>query len=470
MDYTENMYRIKKIENRFLLTTDHGSWISLDEKQLRLLRSGKIEDDPKLFRLLKKKGVIVTDDNKEEIIEKLRNKYSFLFQGTSLHIVIPTLRCNEKCIYCHASSRPKEAKEFDMDKETAKTTVDFIFQSPSPYIIIEFQGGEPLLNFGIIKYIIEYAKELNKTHKKDLLFSLVSNLSLMDNEKMEYLIKNKVGICTSLDGPEWLHNKNRPFRSCCGNTSYYYTKKWIKKINNEYKKRKDPRSVHALITITSYSLDYWKDIIDEYIKLGLGVVFLRFLNNLGDARRAWKNISYPPEEFIKFWKKSMDYILELNKKGKLVREWLTCLMLRKILKNIEPNFFEQRSPCGAVIGQITYNYNGDIYTCDEGRMVGEDIFMLGNVKKDKYKDIASSDQACGIIASSINDTQICDSCVFKPYCGICPVCNYAEQGSIIGKISESNRCKIYKTQFDYIFDKIMNDKGAKRIFMKWLKK
>ena len=123
-----------------------------------------------------------------------------------------------------------------------------------------------------------------------------------------------------------------------------------------------------------------------------------------------------------------------------------------------------------MIGQMAYNYNGDIYTCDEARMIGEDIFMLGNVRKDNYKDILSSNQTCGIIASSVNDTQICDSCVFKPYCGICPVCNYAEQGSIIGKIPETNRCKIYRAQFEYIFDKTMNDKEARAIFLKWLKK
>lgn len=469
MNYIENMYRMKKIGNMFLLTTDHGSWISLNKNHLDLLQKGKIKNNPELFGVLKEGGFIITDDNREEIVRKLRDKYAFLWQGTSLHIVIPTLRCNEKCIYCHASSRPREAREFDMDRETAKAVVDFIFQSPSPYLMIEFQGGEPLLNFEIVKYIVGYARKLNKFYRKTLLFSIVSNLSLMDRGKMDYLIKNRVGVCTSLDGPEWLHNKNRLF-PCSGRGSYYHAKKWIREMKKEYKKRKiNQRRVNALITITRNSLNYWKEIVDEYVEMGLNDIFLRFLNNLGDARKTWRAISYSPEDFIEFWKKSMDYIIELNRKGKTIREWLTVLMLKKIIENVEPNFLEQRSPCGAAIGQMAYNYNGDIYTCDEARMVGNEMFMLGNVKKDGYKDVVSSNQACGIIASSVNDTQMCDSCVFKPYCGICPVCNYAEQGSIIGKIPETKRCRIYRAQFEYIFDKVINDREAKAVFLGWLK-
>lgn len=470
MKYVENMYRFRQIGEKFLVTTDHGSWIFLDENQLKLLKNGEVENDPKLFQILKKLGVIIDDDNKEDVILKLRDRYGFLFRGTSLHIVIPTLRCNEKCVYCQASSKPVDAKEFDMDIKTAKAAVDFIFQTPSKYLTIEFQGGEPLLNFKVVRYIIEYSKKMNKKFGKNLHLSLVSNLSNMDNEKMKYLIDNKVEICTSLDGPEWIHNKNRPLPSTGAKTSYYYTKKWVKLINDYYKKRKMKGvQVNALLTVTNRSLAYWKQIIDEYLKLGFDNIFIRSVNSIGNAKESWGSISYPPEDFINFWKKSMDYIISLNKDGAIIRERLTWLNLKKILGGIEPYFLDQMSPCGAVIGQLAYNYNGDIYSCDEGRMVGDDIFKLGNVKKDKYKNIVSSNQACCIIASSVSDTQICDSCAFKPFCGICPVCNYAEQGSILCNIPNTKRCKIYKAQFDYIFGKILNDKKATEIFIDWLK-
>lgn len=456
-------FRFKEIGKSVILTTGTGDWLQTNKEELTGLL--KNQYDKKLLSKLEKAGLIITEKNKNEIIGKLAVKYSFISRGTCLHIIIPTLRCNFKCVYCHASSKPLTAEGFDMDKKTARAAVDFIFQSSSYYITIEFQGGEPLLKFDIVKFIIEYAKELNKGHRKSLVFTLVTNFSAMDHEKLNFLIDNKVGICTSLDGPAALHDKNRLFQG----GSYKFVEKWIKILKQEYRKRGILKTrVNALVTITKDSLPYWKEIIDEYVKLGIYDIFLRFLNQLGDARPVWKRISYTPEEFIEFWKKSMDYILDLNKKGIVIREWFSWIMTQKIMRNIEPNFFEQRSPCGAIIGQLAYNYDGDIYTCDEGRMFGEDMFKVGNVKKESYKDVLASPSSCAVVASSINDLHICDYCAYKPYCGICPVCNYAEQGSIIGNIISSARCKIYMAQFDYLFDKILHDGKARQIFNQWI--
>lgn len=465
-EYTTNNFRFRKFGKELLVTTDQGTWITLNKKELDLLMEDSVSDDRKLFTMLEEKGIIITEKNREAVIEKMRQKYGFLYQGTSLHIIVPTLRCNMNCIYCHANSRPENSNGYDMDEETARKTVEFIFQTPSQCINIEFQGGEPLLRFDIVKVIIEYAHELNKRYKKLLVISLVTNMTLMDDKKLQYLIEKDVGICTSLDGHKELHNKNRPFGK---GDSHAAAVKWIKKIMEEYRKRGiENRRANALITITKFSLPYWKEIVDEYERIGIGDIFFRSLNNLGSAKSSWDRISYTAEEYAEFWRKTIDYVLELNKKGKNIREWFTWIMLRKILNGEEPNFFEQRSPCGAAIGQLAYNYNGDIYSCDEARMTGDDVFLLGNVKKDVYRDIMTSGQVCALIASSVNDTQICDSCVFKPWCGLCPVCNYAEHGSTIAKIPETSKCKIFKSQFEYIFDKIMNDNESGKIFQKWL--
>src|SRR3989338_4110562 len=460
-----NNYRFEEIKSKYLVTTDHGSFVFLNKNDFNLLRDEKIKENSKLFKLLEEKGVVITESNENKIIEEFRNKNSFLFQGTSLHIVIPTLRCNMKCVYCHASSRPINSRGFDMDKNTAKKTVDFIFQSPSKAITIEFQGGEPLLNFEIIKFVVDYANKLNKKHKKNLLFTVVTNLSLMDNKKLKFLMDNNVGICTSLDGPEKLHDRNRKL---LGKSNYSYIVKWVSTINKEYRKRKISRKLGALITITKESLKYPKEIVDEYVKLGFDDIHLRFLNNLGDARPVWDSISYSSGDFIGFWKKAVDYIIGLNKKGKKIKERMATIMLKKAFNKRDTGYLDLRSPCGAAIGQLAYNYNGDIYTCDEARMIGEDLFKIGNVKNDKYKDVLTSNQVCSIISASTNEVYICDSCAFKPYCGVCPVCNYAEQGSIIGKISETDRCGIFKAQFDYIFGELQ-DKKTKDILIKWTK-
>ena len=105
-----------------------------------------------------------------------------------MHIIVVTKRCNHLCVYCQAGRAEFQNEKYDMNEETAKKTVDLIFQTPAKSFTIEFQGGEPLLNWKIIKFIVEYAKTKNEIFKKRLNFSLVTNLSLMTDDKYKYLI------------------------------------------------------------------------------------------------------------------------------------------------------------------------------------------------------------------------------------------------------------------------------------------
>lgn len=446
MDYTINNYRFRRLNNKYFVTTDSGSWIVLNEDEFDKLKSKNI--DEKLKEKLLEREILLNSSNKEEFISDLRKRNNFLFYGASLHIVVLTLRCNMKCVYCHASSVNEEQENFDMDEETAKKTVDFIFQSPNQNITIEFQGGEPLLNWDVLKFIVEYAQEKNKTANKNLRFDVVTNLSLMDEEKMDYIISKGIHVCTSLDGPKEVHDKNRVLSK---SSSYDKVVYWIKKFKSEYKSKKIKNAdINALTTLTKKSMKYPKEIVDEYVNLGLKKIHLRYLNNLGVAQKTWPQISYKIEEYLDFWKNAVERIKEHNENGNEITERIIELMSQKIIDKFDPNYLELRSPCGAVIGQLAYNYNGDIYTCDEGRMIGDDTFLLGNTSKTKYSESATCSKACAVINASINDQFICDNCVYKPYCGLCPVCSFSEQGSIIGKVSQSERCKIFKAQFDWV--------------------
>jgi uncharacterized protein len=213
--YRLNFFRQKAFHGKRLLVTITGAYDILDEEEYGRLMGHRLT--PELYGRFKKNTLILTDDNKEEVIDRYRCKKGHLTHGTTLHIIVPTLRCNENCVYCHALSRPMDAAGFEMDSKTARKSVDFMFQSPTSSITIEFQGGEPLLAFDRVKEIVEYALEKNKTARKDLRLTIVTNLSLMDEEKLDFLVKNRVAICTSLDGPKWLHDKNRPM---VGGSSY----------------------------------------------------------------------------------------------------------------------------------------------------------------------------------------------------------------------------------------------------------
>jgi len=446
MDHILNNYRHRKIDAHHFVTTDHGSHILLSNQEFLKLRRGDI--DSGLRMKLEEREIILCDQNISEVLRLLGRRHSFLSRGTSLHIIVPTLRCNMRCVYCHASSKPDSERGFDMDESTATKTVDFVFQSPNDHIAIEFQGGEPLLNWPIVKHIIAHAEKSNVSSCKDLSFTLVTNLSLMDEETMSYLIDHNVNVCTSLDGPKEIHDLNRPYT---GASNFDIVVGWIKRFQDEYARRGlTQKRVHALTTITKRSLAYPEQIVDTYANLGLNSIHLRFLNNLGMAQKTWSLIGYTAEEYLDFWKKALARTAHHRKTGTVITERMAEIITIKIAQETDPGYLDLRSPCGAAIGQLAYDHNGDIYTCDEGRMVGDDMFLLGNVKNDRYNDIVTCEKACAVVTASINDQYICDTCAYKPYCGVCPVCAYADEGSVIGCVSRSDRCKILKTQFDTI--------------------
>jgi len=452
--YILNNFRMKRFKDKLLLTTDHGAWIVLDQKEYDSMIRYELSDP--LFKLLEDKGIILTMNNVNNVLHDYDHRLSFLKQGPSLHIITPTLRCNLRCSYCHSSSKSIDEKGFDMDEETMRKTVDFIFQSSSPVITIELQGGEPLLRKDLLKKIIEYAKEKNKVFKKDLRFSFATNSLLFDDDTIEFIRENKVRVSVSIDGPESLHDKHR--KTMSGQGTY---RKTIDMIKNLKTKGID---VGCLLVTTRDSLEQYKEIIDEYVGLGMEMIQLKNLSKLGYADEDWDRISMNEGDFIDYWKKSVDYIIQVNKSKKL-RERNAYYILNKILSVYDAGNLDMRAPCGMLIGQIAYDHNGNIFSCDEGRCY--DHFNMGNVKTDSYKEVMMKIASRTLISSSMTENYLCDGCVYKPYCGICPVVSYAEQNNVLPILPLHSRCVINKIMFDTVFEKLIFDKEAKDIFVNW---
>ena len=162
--------------------------------------------------------------------------------------------------------------------------------SPQKELNFEFQGGEPLSNFEIIKYIVEYTNSVNK--EKTIQYSLVSNLSLLTDEMIEFFKKYNVSISTSLDGHELLHNYNRPL------SNYPNTYKLLGKTIAKLKENNIPYG--AIQTTTKKSLKYPQEIINEYREKGLNNIFIRPLTPLGYALDKWDKIGYTVDEFKTF--------------------------------------------------------------------------------------------------------------------------------------------------------------------------
>lgn len=464
-EYLINQYRVHKFDDEHvLITTDNGAWASLNSKEYELFRMNRVEEDLNLYAILKENGIIVTKDNIDQVVEDYRERYSFLFQGPDLHIMVPTFRCNMRCIYCHSFSKPLNAKGWDMDKDTAKSVVDFMFKTTAKNFGIEFQGGDCIFNFDIVEFVFDYAKKLAREQNRTVKFSIVTNLTKTDDDFIKFLKDNiPVGLCTSLDGPKEVHDKNRRYLG--GRGSYEDVTYWIKRIREEMKGY-DFR-FHALATVTKYSLDYGKEIVDEYRKLGFHNAWLRFMNNLGFAEKTWGKIGYTAEEYLKFWNNTLDYVLKINRGGEEFRGVWASLVSRMILRKESTNMVDFRSPCGAAIGQLLYNHKGEIFTCDEAKVL--DIFKLGNVKTSKYDDIFRSPITTSMVDISSKFCSLCDACPWFAYCAICPVNIYTTQGSVVPKLPEDMRCEIFKGMIKTVFEKIIFSERDRKIFEFWLR-
>lgn len=468
MNYQFLPFRFIRQDENVFVSNEAGEYVIMSQSSFNEFIDKKLTKDSPLTRDLFSKQIIFNGEDFpiEMLSVKVRTKKKFLRDFTSLHMVVPTLRCNSNCSYCQVSKKDVEDNSYDMTKATAKKTVDTIFKSPSANIKIEFQGGEPLLNFPIVKYIIEYAEWKNLFIKKNLEFVICTNLTLLTPKILKYLKGHKVYISTSIDGPGFLHNKNRPLSDCPESYEQVVEKiQLCREVLGE-------DSVSALMTTSSFSLKYSKEIIDTYLDLGMRSIFLRALNPYGFAKRDENVLAYSIEQYIEFYFTGLNYILDLNRKGIFFPEEYATILLTKLLTPFSTGFVDLQSPAGVGIAGALYDYDGNVYASDEGRMLaatGDMTFLMGNVNTESYQSIFNSDYMYDLIGkSTLEVLPECHDCAFIHYCGADPVRNYNQGRDIVGHRPSSDICKKNKAIIGYLLDLLNNDDSVENIFWSWI--
>lgn len=395
---------------------------------------------------------------------KIRTKYQMLSNFTALHIFVVSLRCEHSCPYCQVSRQSEDKNTFDMDEDKAEKALNLVFQSPSQNIKIEFQGGEPLLNFELIKFIVLKAIEI-KPNEKNVSFVIATNLALINEKILEFCSRYNILISTSLDGPKEIHNKNRPRK---GNNSYEKTIEGINLSRNYL----GLDAVSALMTTTYDSLPKVKEIIDEYIKNKFSGIFLRPLSPHGFAIKTKSYSKYRFDEWLDFYKKGLDYIIFLNKNGIEFFEHFTQVILKKMLTSDSDGYVDLMNPSGLGIAVAVYNYDGKIYASDEGRMLaetGDDYFCIGSVE-DKYSDIFSSEKLLNILDDTFTKSApLCSDCVYEEYCGADPVFHYATQKDIVGHKPTSEFCNRNIEIFKHLIMLMNESKYVEKLFRSWVR-
>ncbi len=450
-----------------LLTNMVGEYHVVSGLAFEAFQLHRLDEEGLEYKDLRSKHFLLDSSNEIAInllALKLRTKLSRLSDFTALHIFVTTLRCEHSCPYCQVSRQSEDKNRYDMTPEIADKAIDLVFQSPSPTLKIEFQGGEPLLNTEIIQYIVNRAKDINREHRRQLDFVIATNLALVNDEILQFCKEHGIHISTSLDGPRDLHNKNRPRP---GGDSYERTITGIQLVRDRLGKDQ----VSALMTTTSASLGSVKDIIDEYLANEFDGIFLRSLSPYGFAIKTKSFAAYSTEKWLDFYKEGLEYIIDLNRSGIWFQEYLASTILKKILTSQESGFVDLMNPAGIGIAAVVYNYDGSVYASDESRMLaemGDYTFRLGNVLSDSYREIFMSSALLEALEESFaSSSPMCTDCAFESYCGADPVYHHAIHKDFVGRKPESAFCKRNMTIIEYLIERMESDPYVMRLFREW---
>jgi His-Xaa-Ser system radical SAM maturase HxsB len=463
-------FRYTRLDDQELLVNEAGEYHFAPRGTVQDLVGHQIPTNTSQYQTLKAKHFLYDAESApllDVLATKYRTKKAFLEQGVNLHIMVLTLRCEHSCLYCQVSRQTPDRTTYDMSTATIQRSLQFIMRSPSQHLTLEFQGGEPLLAFDQLQYAVTTAKALAAQCGKTLTIVVCTNLAVATDDILAYLRDEDIKISTSLDGPAIVHNANR---QRAGKNSYDIT------IENIWRARAyvGHHNVGALMTASQFSLQYPREIVDEYVRQGFGSIFLRAISPYGFATKTADRTGYKGSAFLRFYTTALDHIITLNQQGTNLTEVYAKIVLTKILTPYVTGFVDLQSPTGAGTSVLVYNYDGAIYASDESRMLAEmhdETFRLGNVHNDTPASITNSAAYRYLMSASCNETLPgCADCAFQPYCGSDPVRHHATQGDAYGHRPTSSFCEKNMGIITYLFRLLRTaDPDLLRIFFGWVR-
>ena len=354
---------------------------------------------------LKKDGLLFTERKNEVPIK------SNLVKALCLHVCHD---CNLSCEYCFAGKGKYKGKAEYMSLEVAKKAVDFLIENSGNRKILEmdFFGGEPLLNFDVIKSTVEYANKRAKEKGKTFLFTTTTNGVLLKGEMAKWLNDNMENVVLSVDGRKCVHDGVR--KTVNGKGSYEVI---IDNIKNFVEERKD-KNYYVRGTFTSKNLDFASDVItladNGLNQISLEPVVLEKSNPLYIGEDKLDNIK---EEYRKLAREYLDR----RRQGKKLFNFFhfnidleggVCLKKRV-------------SACGAGNEYFSVTPNGDIFPCHQ--FADKIEFKMGNVFEGKLNENIRNI----FKNSSLYTKPTCENCFAKYHCsGGCAANNYAFNGDV----------------------------------------
>ncbi len=358
---------------------------------------------------LKDAGSLFTEDIYENYIDSFKNRQPVV-KALCLHIAHD---CNLACQYCFAEEGEYHGRRALMSFEVGKKALDFLVANSGSRrnLEVDFFGGEPLMNWEVVKQLVEYGRSIEEANNKKFRFTLTTNGVLLNDEILEFVNREMGNIVLSTDGRKEVHDRMRPFRN--GKGSYDLIMPKFKKVAES----RNQTNYYVRGTFTHYNLDFSNDVLS--------------LADQGFKQISVEPVVASPEDGYALRTEDLPQIFEEYDK-------LAVEMIKREKEGRGFNFFhfmidltggpcvyKRLSGCGSGTEYLAVTPWGDLYPCHQ--FVGNEDFLLGNVDDGIVKkNICEEFKQCNVYSKPK-----CKDCFAKLFCsGGCAANSYNFHGNI----------------------------------------
>ena len=375
---------------------------------------------------LKNEGKLFVEDTYEGMAGELKARTSGVVKALCLHVAHT---CNLNCSYCFASQGKFHGERALMSYEVGKQAMDFLVANSGTRhnLEVDFFGGEPLMNFDVVKQVVAYARSIEKQHNKNFRFTLTTNGVLIDDDVIEYANKEMSNVVLSLDGRKEVHDRFRV--DYAGNGSW---EKIVPKFQKLVEAR-DGKNYYMRGTFTHLNPDFLED-IKVMLDLGFRELSMEPVVCAKDDPMHLTEDDLPV--VYEQYEKLAELMLQKDKEGDPFTFYHYMIDLKG-----GPCIYKRISGCGSGTEYMAVTPWGDLYPCHQ--FVGEERFKLGDIwqgvtAKETQEDFAS----CNVYAR-----EECRKCWARLYCaGGCAANAYHATGSVRGVYDYG--CKLFKKRLE----------------------
>ena len=375
---------------------------------------------------MQKNGQLFTADSFEPMAGTLKARTSGVVKALCLHIAHT---CNLNCSYCFASQGKYHGERALMSYEVGKRALDFLIENSGTRrnLEVDFFGGEPLMNFDVVKQLVAYARSIEKEKNKNFRFTLTTNGVLVDDDVIEFSNREMSNVVLSLDGRKEVHDRYRV--DYAGNGSW---EKIVPKFQ-KFVNARGGKNYYMRGTFTHANPDFLED-IKTMLDLGFSELSMEPVVAASDDPAALTEADKPV--VMKQYEDLAKLMLERDKEGKPFTFYHYMLDLKG-----GPCIYKRISGCGSGTEYMAVTPWGDLYPCHQ--FVGDEKFKLGDIWSGvNNKKIQDEFASCNVYAR-----EECRDCWARLYCsGGCAANAYHATGSVKGVYKYG--CDLFKKRME----------------------